>query len=297
MGNGQEHCPDRKQYGRFVNQGQRALPLIWRTERIFLPLTGRIERVGCGWRIVSPDNPTYWWGNALVMDRAPGDGDLERWQTQFRDLIHKHQPHSRHMAFSWEGPEAGVVEPFMANGFVLSKVLVMRARHLNPAPPPRMPGVLRAFDSGDWPKLVEALVSEAHPSYSAEVYRQHIEHSVANWRRLADADRGNWFGAFHGDKLISTLGIFVEAQSSGDGERLARFQHVMTAVPWQRQGLCLALAYEAARQSAIRYAPTAFVIQASATEPARHVYQRLGFEIDSTSFGLEAGRTPAAATT
>jgi GNAT superfamily N-acetyltransferase len=279
-----------------VKRSERELPLIWRTERMFLPSTGQIERVACGWRIVSPDNPTYWWENALVMDRAPLEGDLERWQIQYRDLIQKHQPLSAHMAFSWEGPERGVVEPFVAHGFVFSKLLVMRALHLNPAAPPRAPVTLRSFTSDDWPKLIDALVGEARLGSSRDAYRQHIERSVATWRRLADADRGNWFGAFNGSELIATLGIFVEPQPLGDGERLARFQHVLTVASWRRQGLCLALAYEAARQSAIRYAPTAFVIQASATEAPRHIYQRLGFTIDSTSFGLELGRYPGDAT-
>ncbi len=265
------------------------LPLIWRSERIVLPPSGRLERVASGWRMLTPDNPGYWWGNVLVMDHAPARGDLARWQRQFRDLIHAPQPQSTHMTFTWAGPEQGEIEPFLAAGYVPSRLLVMRASHLHAARAADAAVTLREFGEPDWEDLEDMLVSGHVSSHGQAAYRTFLSRSIANWRRLARSDLGNWFGAFADNALVAGLGIFVEKPAESGRVRLARFQSVLTAPAWRNKGICSALAYEAARQTAIRHAPSEFVIQADEKQAARRIYQRLGFQIESIWLGLERG--------
>ena len=54
--------------------------LVYATDFDTLPLTSVVERRD-GYLVVrSPDNPTHYWGNLLLFDRAPVAGDGARWE-------------------------------------------------------------------------------------------------------------------------------------------------------------------------------------------------------------------------
>jgi hypothetical protein len=120
---------------------------------------------------------------------------------------------------------------------------------------------------------------------------------MANYRRLHLADQGNWYGAFAGDELVGSLGLFVEAKRSAALPRLARFQQVVTGRAWRGRGICAGLLEVAGQDVAIRFAPDLFLILADANDVARRVYERAGFEIFDHSFGLELPPAPITAST
>ncbi len=57
--------------------------LVWATDVDVLGPDHTVARRDGYWAVHSPSNPTYWWGNLLLFDDAPGPGDGERWARLF----------------------------------------------------------------------------------------------------------------------------------------------------------------------------------------------------------------------
>ena len=103
-----------------------ALSLGWRTDLIFARFDGQVTDCGNHVRVLTPGNPTFWWGNFLLFQHAPGPGDLERWMALFEDEISARQPASRHRAFGVDVRERLTLPPeFAAAGFTLSEATVL----------------------------------------------------------------------------------------------------------------------------------------------------------------------------
>ena len=60
--------------------------LGYQTDRAILTATGsEIERRDGYWRVSTPDNRRYYWGNFLLMDQAPQSvSDFTRWLDLFQ---------------------------------------------------------------------------------------------------------------------------------------------------------------------------------------------------------------------
>jgi GNAT superfamily N-acetyltransferase len=274
--------------GRTQSTHTQHLPLLLRTECIVMDQEATLERVAGGWLMLTGNNPGYWWGNALFMDRAPEPEDLLAWPEAFRRLVHQRQPASRHMAFGWEGNFPGIATDFTALGFNFFSLMVLSATHPIPcARATKIPLELRAFQSGDWPLLVKLMVDEQAAVYRESDFQTFAELRVEQWRCLAGCDQGGWFGAFDGKELVGAVGLYVESEADSRGQRLARFQNVLTAARWQRRGIASALLTLAANAISLRYAPSQFVIQAIRDSAAERLYGSLGYQPVSHAFGLE----------
>lgn len=88
-----------------------------RSELIFLPDDGSLTRIADGFVLLTPSNPTFWWGNCLRFDHAPRAGDFARWMRAFETHVLAIQPASSHRAFGWDGDERGAIGPFVDAGF------------------------------------------------------------------------------------------------------------------------------------------------------------------------------------
>ena len=195
-----------------------------RTDLIFLSASGSIARDGDCTIIRTPDNPTYWWGNALVFDAPPRPGDLARWSALFARHIRAHQPASRHTTFGWNGDERGEVAPFLDAGFTLLESVVMTATiaTLRPAPHRDDDAVVRTLVHADWDALHALLVETRDDGHSEAGYAEFATQRIAGWRALAEPARGAvngkargaWFGAWcdgaSGPRLVSALGIVAD---------------------------------------------------------------------------------------
>ncbi len=263
------------------------LPILLRSERIFLDDKAVFERIAQGWLMLSPNNPTFWWGNTLFMDHPPRPRDLIEWPRYFEEQVQQRQPESKHMTFGWEGQESGFARSFTRYGFDFFRLSALVTRHVGNPRACQAEVMLRAFEDHDWPSLPAWLTSQRDALHEAYNYQKFIERSCCNWQRLHHLDQGNWFGAYSGRHLVAALGLYVEAQPDRSGRRLARYQQVTTDAKWQRQGIASALIALAARQIALRYAPTDFVIQADSDGAPRRIYEALGFREVASSFGLE----------
>ncbi|HEX7021645.1 MAG TPA: hypothetical protein VF171_02230, partial [Trueperaceae bacterium] len=96
-----------------------------RTDLFFHRFEGEVTDRGDYLVVRTPSNPTYRWGNFLLFDRPPGEGDFGRW-TELFALEVGEPPMTEHMVFSWDatGGEPGYVLPFLEAGFALDESVV-----------------------------------------------------------------------------------------------------------------------------------------------------------------------------
>jgi hypothetical protein len=117
----------------------------WRTDFTMHGVAAEVaEREDC---IVvrTPGNPTFYWGNCLLLAEAPRDDALAHWLARFEAEIAARQPASRHRAFGINTPYAGEQLPaWAAAGFELHVNAVMRLEPgaLRVPPPPKAAEVI-----------------------------------------------------------------------------------------------------------------------------------------------------------
>ncbi len=274
--------------------------LGFRSELIFHRADGEVldRRAEHGCRVIrTPVNPTFYWGNYLLFDRAPTQGDALRWPRLFERFISNHQPESTHRAFGWIENSPGEIAAFLDNGYQVNNAAVMVSTRVPEVPTPTLAARLQAFGTtGDeaesaWLQLVALHVATRAPQFEEHGYWPFAQRSVERWRTLAAAGRGNWFGAFlegEGRKLelVAALGIYAEAEPE-DGERIARYQAVMTAAAYRRRGLCRALIAQAGRYAIEELRANHLVIVAAAGEMPEQLYASVGFVAAGLQRGLQ----------
>lgn len=244
--------------------------------------------------ITTPDNPSFFWGNYLLFDRAPRADDARRWSALFDLLIRRAQPQSRHAAFGWLEDAPGDVRGFIADGYTRDDTTVMTASELREVAAPSVDVVIRAFDpcaDSDWDALLRLKVATRDLVHAQAPYAQFAARQIAQWRALAAAGLGSWFGAWARDpspyeaRLAAALGIYVEPAAQR-GERIARYQSVVTDAAFRRKGLCRALVAHAARWARGQGAGRLVIVAAAGQMPER-LYASLGFRAAGLQRGVQ----------
>jgi len=219
----------------------------------------------------SPGNPGFWWGNFLLLRAWPRDGDgwLARFAAEF--------PQAEHVAIGVDATEAGeglaaelaALEPETST--VLTCAEVRAPRHVNTE------AEVRLLESDqDWRQSVE-LTLRIYGEQSPGDF-QRLRSTVR--RRLTQAGRAAWFGAFDGGRLVAQLGI----GDAGDG--LARYQDVETDPAARRRGLAGTLVWQAGRFARAELGASTLVIVADPAEGAIRIYRGCGFADAQTQFSF-----------
>ncbi len=252
-----------------------ALQPGWRTEFI-LHRHGALvhERDDC---IVvrTPDNPTFYWGNFLLLPTAPVDADLPRWRARFAQEISALQPASQHEAFGINQPPQHAALPgWQAAGFesIQTAVLRLRPAQLRAVAKPAR-GRLR-FEQLDLVRDAEAIVALEcadpqgfEPVGYADFRRRQLQ------RYAAMARRGNaaWFGVFCDGVLAADCGLMRD-------DTLGRFQRVATHPDWRRRGLCTALVHGVSAWGFAHWGLEQILMCADPDDVAIGIYETLGYE-------------------
>lgn len=274
--------------------------LGFRSELIFHRANGEVLdcRAEHGCRVIrTPGNPTFFWGNCLLFDRAPRTGDKARWETLFEQLIARAQSASTHRAFGWIEDAPGEVDQFLAAGYRRNDTVVMQTTQIPQMPAPTIDATLRPFTlEGDaaereWAALTELHIATRSAEFDADSYRPYAQRSVERWRALVRAGQGGWFGAFvpgadAAPQLAAALGLYAEREPEA-GERIARFQAVMTDARYRRRGLCRALIGLAMRHVRAAQKADRFVIVAAAGEMPEQLYASVGFAAAGMQRGVQ----------
>lgn len=236
-----------------------ALPLGWRTDLAVLAAGGsEFEDHGDHLVVRTAANPSYHWGNFVLVTDPSRVDEAEHWRAVFASAF----PGARHLAVglpaqpdvgAWAGTAVEASDVLIAEGELVAR--------------PLPPGY-----------TVHAFATDADWAASTDLNDQHYPGQVefarlrsAGRARMAAAGALTWFGAFTEDgRLVSELGI-AEVD-----EGTARYQSVLTHVDHRRRGLTghlLGVAAEHARRGRAR----SLVIIADADGDAGRLYRSAGF--------------------
>jgi ribosomal protein S18 acetylase RimI-like enzyme len=223
----------------------------------------------------TPDNPTFYWGNFLLIE--PPDAQSERWL----DVFATEFPDAQHVAIGVDGTDGdtGDVSGLTAAGLELEVSVVPTAERLEPPAREAAAEVRPLVSDADWEQMVAVRLEiddDASPGH-----REFVELKAIEARRLMEQGRGEFFGAFVDGVARATLGIVT------DGSGLARYQAVETHPDHRRKGLASAMLVAAAEAALTRLAATVLVIVADPDYVAIDLYRALGFNDNERQVQLQ----------
>lgn len=256
--------------------------LGYRTDLIFSRFQGMVVDRGDHLVIRTPSNPGWYWGNYLLFRDPPGDGALREWTQRFHAEIASRQP-APHVAFGWDSPEGepGVLEPFLAEGFILNENVVLTADAVAPPPHPNAEVRIRPLATdAEWTQALENQVACHTAAFPLPAYRAFKARQMRDYRRMAEAGLGAWLGAYLDGRLVADLGVFPDGP-------IARFQAVETHPDFRRRGICGTLVWEGARHARAVLGAERLVMLADEHYHAGRIYESLGFRRTERQLGLE----------
>lgn len=248
---------------------------------LFHRFAGEIADRGDYLVVRTPSNPTYYWGNFLLFEGPPGEGDFDRWREVFAVEIGT-PPTTRHIALGWDGAdgECGQVRPFIDAGFEMESSIVLSTDRVHL--PPKVckeAQVRRIAEEWEWEAVIENQVTGRDPKFSEDGYREYAIQKMRMYRAMATQGLGHWFGAFIDGRLAGDLGLYVF-----DG--LGRFQIVGTHPEYRRRGICGRLVHEAASFAFEHMSAERLVMVADPEYHAAKIYESVGFVPVERQMGL-----------
>ena len=244
------------------------VPLSWHTDIAVLVASGSAVDGHADHLVVrTPSNPTYAWGNFVMVTDPSTVDDAARWEAVFTSSF----PDAGHRAIGLP-VEPTDVAAWEARGLVIEhEDVLVRDAPLERRPLPEG-YVVRPLDGDDdWEQSHALRIADLTDDERAATGRgEHERGATDARRRLADGGNAVFLGAFAGDELAADQGI-VDC-----GAGVARYQDVITASAHRRRGLSTHLLGEASAWAAGRGAHT-WVILADAGEAPSRLYQKLGF--------------------
>lgn len=244
---------------------------------------GRVVDHGDYLTLHSPQNPTFWWGNFLLMPESALCDDADRWMSRFAEAF----PGAEHVAIGVDSTGGCTAQPasYLEAGFRLECSTVLTATAVREPPHRNEAAQYRPLETDDdWRQAVELRIACADESASS---REFSERRVADQRRIAEAGHGSWFGAFQRGRLAAQLGLY------SDGGPIARYQNVETHPLARRQGLAGMLVCHAGRYGLDTLGARTLVMVADPGYPAIRIYRSVGFADRETQLALQ--REPARA--
>ena len=252
--------------------------LGFRTDLALLTASGStVEDRGTHLVVRTPANPTYYWGNFILLAEPPVPGG----EREVVGAFHTEFPEAAHVSIGIDRPHLapGSRDAFEAAGLVVDVASVLTASEL--LPPREVEAEVRALQSAsDW---------ESRARLSLAIEERDDEESHLRFARgrnvqeqsLIDAGRGTRFGVFVDNEVVSTAAVFTTE------EGVARFQSVETHPDHRRKGLAAAAVDAAGRYALEHLGARTLVIVADDDGEAIGIYRRLGFADTERQLMLE----------
>ncbi|MEV6288684.1 GNAT family N-acetyltransferase [Kribbella sp. NPDC051770] len=252
--------------------------LGYRTDLLLLALGGSVvSDAGDHVVVRTPHNPTFWWGNFLLLRSAIGAGELEGWLEVFARTF----PDAKHVALGIDSVDGSAVDEdeLAAAGLRIERSTVMTARSVVPPARPNTTSEYRFLSSDDdWEQLI-GLTLAANPM-DLDGYEDFVRRREAGHRAVVEAGHGQWFGAFEDGRLQASLGLLT------DGSGVARFQDVQTRPEDRGRGIASTLVHTASEYGFGELAAETLVMVADPEYLAIRIYRALGFEGTETQIQL-----------
>ena len=257
--------------------------LGFRTDIALLKRAGStVEDRGDHIVVVTPDNPSFYWGNFLLLDHVPGADRVEEWLERFETAL----PDADHRAFGFDVSRAtvGDASGFAERGLKVEVSTVMTASHVRPPAHPNRESTCRAFElESDWSQSVDLQIACYGFGESVDD-REFVTRRAMSNRALVAGGHGQWFGAFINDALVAQMGLV----SAGPG--LARFQSVETHPDYRGRGLAGSLAHYVSGYGFDELGAQTLVMVADPDYLAIRIYRSIGFTDSEAQ--LQAERAP-----
>ena len=255
--------------------------LVWATDIDVMPADHVLERRDRYLVVRSPSHPGFYWGNLLILDDPPTNGDGSQWERWF-DAEFERDPRVRHRTFAWDrvdGALGRAAEEFVSRGYELEETvgLVATADEVQAHPRENREVAVRALDHDAeddlWDQVVELQVAGRDEQFDEHTYRDFCRQRLRDTRALFRAGRGAWYVAVDAaeGEVLGSCGIVVTA---GRG----RFRSVDTAAAHRRKGICSRLVVEAAHRATEVHGARRFVVAADPGYHALGLYESLGFK-------------------
>jgi ribosomal protein S18 acetylase RimI-like enzyme len=255
--------------------------LFLQTERLFWKQLSQIEEIEGGWIIRTPENPTWNWGNLLILKNAPLAKDAEHWIDLFRTQI---RPLDRGTIMTWDTGElaSDAAAAFDALGFSMSTGSILTLRDLQR--PLHFNSNVELIEAGRDDALWESAVQIDVDAFAAEFggpkYEPYARKRIAHQRKMVEHGMGKWYVATIGGEMAGSLGIF-------SGDSFCRFQDIAVRKDFQRQGIASTMTHEVARRAREEWPALTQVIIAESNGNAQRIYRSVGFEEHSVSQALQ----------
>lgn len=236
----------------------------------------------------TPGNPSWYWGNCLILAEAPRDEDVGHWLARFAREIGDRQPASRHVAIGvnppWQGERRPAWQAAGLKPYVNAVMRLVPGELAAPRPVQAHEVVVRPIA---WPDEVPAIVElECADTHGHDVagYRLVRERAFAELARLQAEGRAEWFGLWCDGVLAADCGLLRPEPRPG---ATARFQRVATHPAWRRRGLARALVHAASRFALERWQAGEVVMIADPGDVAIALYRSLGWREFEREWGFE----------
>ena len=215
----------------------------------------------------TPTNPTYYWGNFLLLPRAPRTADeVEHWLAEH----HRAFPGAGHRTLGIDRTDGTDLGPLRDAGMDVDVPVAMTATAVHPPPKPHTTAEVRQLaGDDDWDQTIDLTL--AGEEDDPHLTRDFIARKAAASRSLVEGGHGHWWGAFEAGRLVAALGIF------GAGAGLARFQQVKTHPDHRGRGLAGTLVHRASTDAFATLDARTLVMVADPDYLAIRVYRSVGF--------------------
>ncbi len=241
--------------------------LGFRTELPLLETSGS-QVVDRGTHLVvrTPTNPTYYWGNFLLLPAPPAAGDVQHWLAEHR----REFPDAAHTTLGIDRfSDREELEPLRAAGMRLDVPVTMTADRGAPTATPRHrrgAASLPVTRTGPawWTSRWQVRTTRTSAATSST-------RKTDSYRGLVGAGLGHWWGGFVDGRLVASMGIFRA------GEGLARFQSVKTHPDHRGRGIAGTLVHAASRDALETLGARTLVMVADPDYLAIRVYRSVGF--------------------
>ena len=235
-----------------------------------------VTRRAEGLALRTPARPDFHDGHLLMLDAPPSPDTIDAQLAACREAVGEHP--GRPLSLCWE-VGAGASSPAIPNAEPLAVLRLPDHEVAAEARPPPEGVVLRSIGERETEPLI-ALAIDVHGG----------REDFHRWRVVALRDRlagsGGMWGAFRGERLIGSLGLF-------ESPTLLRFQEVLTRADERGKGVATSLVATALRAARARHPRAIAVIVAEPESQAERIYQRLGFRRAGTQYWLRSSTREA----
>lgn len=251
----------------------------YRSDGIVREFDGSIVEKDGYFVIRMPTNPTFHWGNLLLFRSAPLPGDFDIWTAAYEQEF---GCDAGHMTFGWDASEAGDTTEFQKNGFSVEVDSVLCFESAGPTVKSDCDLEIRKINGDDdWNAVLKLQLWADGNDPASEAYAEFKMRLFKTYRRMSEADRGNWWGAFSGEVLVGDMGLYFDPRFE-----LGRFQSVETHPDYWRRGICSRL-LRFVLEDAASTAPNArIVICANSGSDAERLYIKAGFRQRDFQYGV-----------